>query len=277
MSFLQALFQWGQGLPPLGLYLFIFAWLFIESTGFPISDEPLLLLSGYLAASHRLIMAVVIVIALVGKVAASCLAYWIGHYIRLEGLARPETQPETGAGRWLYYLRPTLPSVIAIEERFRRQGVWSVFLGRLVPVVRSFISYPAGAARMPFGRFLAATTAGSLTWITIWTVLGAVLGHSYKMAFQRWGSLSWIVLALFVAALVIVYIWNHRRSEREALALYAERLKEAEREARRKAAEARKRRHAATATSGAVSGPRPAATLPRTAVARTSAQKKRKR
>ncbi len=263
MSFIQAFFQWGQHLPPGGLYIFIFAWLFIESTGFPISDEPLLLLSGYLASTGRLVMAVVLVVALVGKVLASCLAYWIGQHINLERLARPARQPDGGAGRWLYYARPTLPSVIAIEERFRRQGVWGVFLGRLIPVVRSFISYPAGAARMPFERFLAATTAGSLLWITIWTVLGAVLGRSYSEAFARWGSISWLVLGGAILALVAAYIWNHRRAEKQALLLYAQRLK----------AERKQRRQHAPAGTASKKRPNPIAT---TTAGKTVAVKKRK-
>ena len=76
------------------------------------------------------------------------------------------------------------------EAFFAKRGAWSVFLGRLVPVVRSFISYPAGAARMPFAVFLLATTAGSLLWIAGWTVLGAVVGHSYRALEGPWRTIK---------------------------------------------------------------------------------------
>lgn len=221
--------SWGEHLPATSLYLFIFAWLFIESTGFPISDELLLVPVGTLVASGRLNLALVLGIALLGKVSASCLAYWLGHYIKLERLARPEVQPAGGWQRWLYYVRPTAAFVLATEERFRRQGAWGVFLGRLIPVVRSFISYPAGAAHMPFPIFLAATASGSLLWITTWTVLGMVLG---KSAEQLSGPVSLLVIGAVVVALVVVWVWNHRRTEAAALRLQAQRLAEAARQAR---------------------------------------------
>lgn len=216
---MNGIFTWAASLPVGWLYTFIFAWLFVESTGFPISDEPLLLLAGYLAHTRRLDLSLAIVVALVGKVAASCLAYWAGHHVNLMHLARPAVQPERGWRRWLYYIRPTKGFVLAAEQRFRRQGAWGVFLGRLIPVVRSFISYPAGAARMPFGLFLLATAAGSLLWIAIWTLLGAVLGKSYAAALARWGRLSWLVLAAFLLALGALWLWSHRRAERAANAL----------------------------------------------------------
>jgi membrane protein DedA with SNARE-associated domain len=218
---MSGLFDWAQHLPPGGLYAFIFAWLFVESTGFPISDEPLLLLAGYLAHTGRLDLVVVAGVALVGKVSASCLAYWIGHHVNLLRLARPKLRPAAGLGHWLYPLRPTEPFLLAAERRAQHQGPWGVFVGRLIPVVRSFISYPAGAARMPFNLFLLATTAGSLIWITTWTLLGAALGKSYEAAVQRWGTLSWLVLAAFVIALAALWLWSHRRAARAAHAIHA--------------------------------------------------------
>lgn len=208
---MQWLYQWGSGLPSASFYIFIFAWLVVESTGFPISDEPLLLLAGYLTTIHRIHMLPTLLLALTGKVLASCVAYAIGRHFDLERLARPTIRPQHGLAAWLYYLRPTQAFTHETEQRFRRQGIWGVFLGRLVPVVRSFISYPAGAARMPFPLFLAATTAGSFIWIATWIFLGAGLGRSYQQAEARWGSVSWLILAGLIAAIGAVWLWNHRR------------------------------------------------------------------
>jgi membrane protein DedA with SNARE-associated domain len=194
--------NWLTGLPPELLYLFIFAWLFVESVGSPISDEPILLLAGYLTTVGHLNLVVVIFVALVGKVAASCVAYWIGRRLDLERVKRPERQPTGGIQRWLWYARPTEQMAQRTEDFFAKRGAWSVFLGRLVPVARSFISYPAGAAGMAFPIFLLATIAGSLLWIAGWTVLGAVMGHSYRALEGPWRTISlWIIIAmLFVAA-----------------------------------------------------------------------------
>lgn len=150
-------YQWGTQLPAAGFYVFIFLWLFAE---------PLLLLAGYLTTLHRIQMVPVLLVALAGKVLASCIAYAIGRHFDLERLACPTVRPQNGLASWLYYLRPTQAFAHEVEQRFQRQGAWGVLLGRLIPVVRSFISYPTGAARMPFLLFLAATTAGSFIWIT---------------------------------------------------------------------------------------------------------------
>jgi membrane protein DedA with SNARE-associated domain len=208
---MRALEHWLTGLPAEPLYLFIFAWLFVESVGFPISDEPILLLAGYLSTLGHLSLVAVIVVALVGKVAASCLAYWVGRQFDLERIKRPSERPDSGSGRWLYYARPTEKMARRTEAFFAQRGAWSVFLGRLVPVVRSFISYPAGAARMPFAVFLLATTAGSLLWIAGWTILGVLVGRSYRALEGRWSSLSmWIIVTMAVAA-IGYWLWRRLR------------------------------------------------------------------
>ncbi|MGZ3581940.1 MAG: DedA family protein [Ktedonobacterales bacterium] len=209
---MQWLYHWGSGLPPAGFYAFTFLWLFVESTGFPISDEPLLLLAGYLTTTQRVHMLPVLLIALTGKVLASCVAYAIGRHFDLERLARPAVRPAAGIAAWLHYLRPSQAFAQQAQQRFQRQGIWGVFLGRLIPVVRSFISYPAGAARMPFMRFLIATTTGSFIWIAFWTLLGAGLGRSYQQAEARWGTVSWLILAGLIAAILAVWLWSHRRA-----------------------------------------------------------------
>lgn len=206
---IQTLFDWGRSLPSGGLYAFIFLWLFVESTGFPLSDEPLLLLGGTLISQQRLSPLLVIGVALGGKVLASCVAYWIGQRLNLERLARQANRPSARWQRWLFALRPERAVVQVVQERFHRQGGWGVFLGRLVPVIRSFISYPAGAARMPFATFLLATTAGSALWIIIWTLLGVLLGHAAGRVLTNWNHLSWIVLAILFLVLGGLWLWTH--------------------------------------------------------------------
>src|SRR5690242_1272177 len=112
---MSGLYAWAQHLPPGPLYLLIFVWLFVESIGFPISDEPLLLLSGYLAHLRRIDLAVAFVIALGGKVSASFCAYWLGRHIDLMALARPPVRPSAGLSRWLYLVRPTRGALLAAE------------------------------------------------------------------------------------------------------------------------------------------------------------------
>ena len=212
---MRGLERWLTALPPEPLYLFIFAWLFIESVGFPISDEPILLLAGYLSTVGHLSLVPIILIALAGKVAASSVAWWIGTQLDLERIKRPAQRPTVGIERWLWYARPTAQMAQRTEEFFARRGAWSVFLGRLVPVVRSFISYPAGAAGMPFPVFLLATTAGSLLWIAGWTVLGAAMGHSYRALEGPWRTASLWIIAGMVVAVAGYWLWRHLRKRQK--------------------------------------------------------------
>ena len=102
----STMFQWASQLPAPGLYTFVFAWLFVESTGFPLSDEPLLVFVGYLSIHNTIGLVPVVVVALIGKVLASCIAYWIGGQIPLTALARPSLLPARSWQKLFFYLRP---------------------------------------------------------------------------------------------------------------------------------------------------------------------------
>ena len=143
-----------------------------------------------------------------GKVGASCVAWRIGRRLDLERIKRPAERPAAEIARWLYFLRPTQKMARQTDSFFAKRGAWSVFLGRLVPVVRSFISYPAGAAGMSFGVFFIATTAGSLLWIAGWTILGTIAGHSYRALEGPSRIISlWIIAAM--ASLALGYwLWR---------------------------------------------------------------------
>jgi membrane protein DedA with SNARE-associated domain len=83
-------------------------------------------------------------------------------------------------------------------------------LGRLMPVVRSFISYPAGAARMPFGTFVGATTAGSGLWIALWVLLGMGAGSAYQRRFPQGGPLGWGLVGLGALGALLGWLWWRR-------------------------------------------------------------------
>jgi membrane protein DedA with SNARE-associated domain len=120
--------------------------------------------------------------------------------------------------RWGRYLL-IRPHEIELAERFfDRYGSATAFFSRLLPIVRTFISFPAGVARMPLGRFVAYSTAGAFLWSTILVYAGTALG-------ARWADIRHalqpfdLLIAVAAVALVGLFIWfrlgrpGWRRSE----------------------------------------------------------------
>jgi membrane protein DedA with SNARE-associated domain len=99
------------------------------------------------------------------------------------------------------------------DRWFERWGAWAVFLGRMVPLVRTFVSYPAGISRMPIGRFVAFSTLGSLPWNAALIYAGFVVGENYpaiEAALKPW---EYVIYALVLVAIVLVVIrwrWTRR-------------------------------------------------------------------
>jgi membrane protein DedA with SNARE-associated domain len=101
------------------------------------------------------------------------------------------------------------------DRWFERWGSWAVFLGRMVPLVRTFVSYPAGISRMPMGRFLAFSTLGSLPWNAALIYAGFVVGENYPQIEAALKPYEYVIYAIVVAlALAFVARWwlSKRRS-----------------------------------------------------------------
>lgn len=170
----------------------------------PIPSEVVLPLGGFLAGEGRINVVSVILWATLGSVVGALILYALGAWLGLVRLRRL-------AGRM------PLVSVSDVDQAVRwfdRHGGQAVLFGRMVPLVRSFVSIPAGVTRMPLARFTLYTALGSGLWNTIFVVLGYVLG-------QRWQSVgqysSWInnaVVLVIVAAVGWVFVqrWRERRA-----------------------------------------------------------------
>lgn len=91
---------------------------------------------------------------------------------------------------------------------FARYGDWAVFFGRLVPLVRAMINYPAGVARMPLGRFLLFSALGSLPWNAALLLGGLLLGENYRRLYDAVRPFEYVIYALVaIATVYIVYRW----------------------------------------------------------------------
>lgn len=171
----------------------------------PIPSEVVLPLAGFLAGQGQLNVVAVIIWATVGSVAGALGLYTLGAVVGRDRLRRAAD-------------RVPLMSVDDVDRAdrwFARRGGRAVFLGRLIPVIRSFISIPAGVERMPLPRFLAYTTAGSGLWNTLFVLLGYALGSQWEQIGQYSGYLTNAVIALIVGWIVVVII-RRIRSNRSA-------------------------------------------------------------
>jgi len=103
------------------------------------------------------------------------------------------------------------------DRWFERWGSWAVFLGRMVPLVRTFVSYPAGIARMPFGRFLLFSALGSLPWNAALITAGFVVGENYEEIEAAIKPFEYVIYAA-VIGLVVIFVarWLLRRSRAPA-------------------------------------------------------------
>ncbi|MBN7786449.1 DedA family protein [Ponticoccus gilvus] len=171
--------------------------MFIENVFPPIPSELIMPLAGFNAATGAQNLWLVILFGSLGSIAGALLWYWIGAKIGTERLRRLADRH----GRWLTITPDELDRA---NGWFQRHGGAAVFLGRLIPTVRTFISVPAGVAKMPMGRFLAYTTLGTLLWTALLAFAGYALQSQYDLVAQWLNPVSTAV----VTGIVTLYLYR---------------------------------------------------------------------
>jgi len=209
-----------QSIPPEAVYLIVGLMIMVESLGIPVPGEIALVTAAVLATQHKMALspAWIAASASAGAIAGDSMGYLIGH--------RAGSPLFDWLGR--KFPRHFGPGHVALAERvFTRHGVWAVFFGRFIALLRIFAGPLAGSLRMPYGRFLLANASGGIVWATGITYLIWFLG----LAAEKWMSrLSW--LGLVAAVLVGLGITLLIRRKTRTLVSQAEAKAEAEAEAR---------------------------------------------
>ena len=178
----------------------------LESMCIPIPSEATQLFAGFLVSEHKLNLYLVIVVAVLGNLLGSTIAWYVG----LKG-GRPLV---LHYGRFLHVTEAKLGRA---ERWFERYGPQVVFWSRLLPVLRTFISLPAGAARMSYARFATYTVLGTIPWMTGLTLLGVWAGPRWSKIESRLKYLDYAVAALIVAMAVYLFIrWRRSRGSTPA-------------------------------------------------------------
>jgi membrane protein DedA with SNARE-associated domain len=184
----------------------------IESCCIPLPSEIVMPLAGIMISQHKILNGVNPILSLVlvalagsiGGVIGSIVAYWIGY----KG-GRPLML------RYGRYLLISQHDADKADAFFQRWGSATAFFSRLLPVVRTYISLPAGITKMPFGKFCLYSFLGSLPWCLLLAYLGTLIGDNLDKLSPIFHSLDIVILVLLVA-LVVLYVWRHLRNDRKA-------------------------------------------------------------
>src|SRR5437764_9409128 len=185
----------------------IFVLMLAESACVPIPSEATMLFAGFAVAEqgashahHHLTLLGIVVAGVLGNLVGSWIAYAVGRFGRVELVERH--------GHWLHLK----PGHIEWADRwFQRYGGPAVFFSRMLPIIRTFISLPAGVAKMPFGRFTLLTLAGCVPWVLGLALAGEALGSEWKNARSAFEHIDYAVIALLVLAVVNAVIRRRRR------------------------------------------------------------------
>ena len=199
-------------------YIAIFVTMVGESAGLPISSEIVVPLGGALASQGKLGLGGTIVELLL-VVLVSSAANLVGSLIAFYLTRRyGERVVLSRAGRWMGLSRGHLRLANRFFDRF---GLWAVFVGRLLPIVRTYISFPAGLAKMSYLRFTLATLAGAIPWNFALAYAGYVLGQHYEQVAATLGPFA-VPIAIGVVILLAVLWWLGRRAGEDETAVIEE-------------------------------------------------------
>ena len=183
----------------------VFVLMVFESCGFPFPSEVVMPTGGLLAATGRMPGGLVAVIV------AGAVANLVGSLIAYGVAARFGEPLLLGPGRYVGIRRHHLEMA---DGWFRRWGLPAVFIGRVLPVIRTYISFPAGLARIDLTRFSVLTFAGALPWCAALAIVGYVLGRNYDRISGPLEKAALVIALVVVVAVVVWYVRGRRETSR---------------------------------------------------------------
>jgi membrane protein DedA with SNARE-associated domain len=176
----------------------------VENIVPPIPSELILPLSGFMAEQGRFWLPGVIIAATIGSVVGALVLYALGAWLG-------DTRLRALVVRFGRYVGVTTRDLDRANHWFDRYGAVAIFVGRLVPVVRSLVSIPAGLRRMPLGRFVVYTASGSAIWNGVLVGLGWTAGDQWHKVEEYVSYLEYAVLAAIVLG-AVAFVWRRRQA-----------------------------------------------------------------
>ncbi|MCP3740507.1 DedA family protein [Rossellomorea sp. BNER] len=188
-------------------YIGIFIMIALENVFPPIPSEVILTFGGMMTTFSDLTITGVIIAATSGSIVGAVILYKIGNLLDVERL-------EKIVDRWGSILRVKREDIYKADRWFDKYGYWTVLLCRMVPLIRSLISIPAGMSRMKFPIFLLYTTIGTLIWNIILVSVGAAFGESWEKIvhfMDIYSNVFYVLIALTFITFIIIFIRKRKR------------------------------------------------------------------
>lgn len=177
----------------------VFLLMILESACIPVPSEAIMVFGGFLAGQGKVAFWAVVVAGVGGNLIGSWIAYWVG-----------ATKGREWALRW-HWLHITPARLDAADRWFAKYGDWAVLISRCLPIIRTFISLPAGVARMPFWRFSVLTLIGCIPWCLMLAYAGLAVGDNWESLQKQLHWFDYAVAAAILVALVWLAVRYRRR------------------------------------------------------------------
>jgi len=175
----------------------------IESACIPLPSEVIMPFSGYLVSTGRFNIHLASLAGAFGCAVGSTAAYWIGYF---GGRAFIE--------RWGRFILIRKEELERADRWFGKYGSSAVFFSRLLPIIRTFISLPAGIARMNFWKFIIYSFVGSIPWCYLLTYIGFVMGENWeeiRNVFRRFD----VFIVLTMVIIILWWVFNRLRKRKQ--------------------------------------------------------------
>ena len=174
----------------------------IQTIAIPMPSEVIIPFAGFLASTGRFNLWIIALAGGIGSVVGGSIAYYIG----FKG-GRPLVEKY---GKAILISEHDLNIA---DKFFGRFGYWAAFFGQLLPVVRSFISFPAGISRVPYKKFVLFTFIGSFIWCLVLGFVGMKLGENWSSlrdVFKKFDVVIVVVIVIFI----VWWVWRHFRNRK---------------------------------------------------------------
>ncbi|GGB54318.1 DedA family protein [Virgibacillus dakarensis] len=190
-------------------YIGVFFMMALENVFPPIPSEVILPFAGFMTTTTQLTVMGVVVTSTTGSVLGAIILYRIGKLLDVKRM-------EKIVSRWGHIIRVKKEDIHKADEWFDRYGYWTVLFCRMIPLIRSLISIPAGMSNMKFWLFLLFTMIGTVAWNVILILIGAALGESWTNILQFmdiYSTIAYVLIGTGIVVFIILFISKKRNNK----------------------------------------------------------------